>query len=80
MRPQIVNCTWKFQFQCPRQWSSLRETGNPKVRVCEACLKEVHWCATEAEVRARAAQGACVAIMTNDRFDEIVLGELDPDQ
>ena len=78
MASEIVNCTWKFQVQCPRQWSSLRKTADPKVRMCESCLREVHWCDNDAEVRVRAAQGACVAVAAEDDLTEALLGEVIP--
>ena len=59
---EIINCTWKFSFQCSRMWSALRETGDPKVRFCEACLKEVHLCRTQEELSAGVARGDCVAM------------------
>jgi hypothetical protein len=72
----IVNCNWKFEFQCPRQWSSLRETGDAKVRMCEACLREVHWCENDEEVRVLAARGACVAVARGGTWEEGLLGEV----
>jgi hypothetical protein len=62
MLTKIVNCTWKFELQCPRQWTGLRKTSEPKVRLCEACLREVHWCENDDEVGRLAAEGACVAV------------------
>ena len=59
---QITNCTWKFQFQCPRRWESLRQTGDPNVRICESCLEDVHLCADDEEVRRRSESGQCVAL------------------
>jgi hypothetical protein len=58
----IENCSWKFQFQCPRSWSGLRETADPNVRLCESCLEKVYLCKNEAEVLRFAAEGKCVAI------------------
>ena len=76
MALDIVNCNWKFQFQCPRQWSSLRQTADPKVRMCEVCLREVHWCENDAEVRLRAGQGACVAVAPDNDHTEALLGDV----
>ena len=58
----IENCSWKFQFQCPRMWIGLRETADANVRLCESCLEKVYLCTNEAEVRKFAAEGKCVAI------------------
>jgi hypothetical protein len=59
---EIVNCTWKFEFQCPRLWIGLRETADPNVRVCESCLENVYLCMDDAEVGRRSSQGQCVAL------------------
>ena len=78
MMHEITNCTWKFKFQCPRMWSGLRETGDPKVRMCESCLREVHLCETDEEVAANAAKGNCVAIgfMTPADTENMLLGDV----
>jgi hypothetical protein len=75
---EIINCTWKFQMQCPRRWEGLRETADPKVRLCESCLKEVHWCESEGEVQQRAARGECVAVGIVHHPAEGLLGEVVP--
>jgi hypothetical protein len=83
MPTEIVNCAWKFQFQCPRQWAGLRKTADPKVRLCEACLRDVHWCDNDTEVRRRAAEGACVAVAIADEDDDLegaLLGRVLPSE
>jgi hypothetical protein len=59
---KISNCTWKITLQCPRQWSGLREAGDPNVRVCESCLENVYLCFNEAEVSRHTALGRRVAL------------------
>ena len=59
---EIDNCTWKFDFQCPRRWNGLRQTSDPNVRLCESCLCEVHLCSTEEELDLRSKRGECVAL------------------
>lgn len=59
---EIVNCNWKFSFQCPRRWNGLIETADPAVRICESCLQQVHLCKTEAEVEQKSREGKCVAL------------------
>ena len=59
---QIVNCTWRFEFQCPRGWNGLHATEDPNVRVCESCLERVYLCQTEEEVEMRSRRGECVAL------------------
>ncbi len=51
-----------FAFRCQRQWSGLRPTGDDKVRFCEGCARDVHWCASDEELEAHAERGDCVAI------------------
>jgi len=43
-RPKIENCAPTFKFQCPKQWESLTVTGDPTVRHCGACDKDVYYC------------------------------------
>jgi hypothetical protein len=57
---KIVNCTWKAP--CLYRFSGLRETADPNIRVCEACLEEVHLCSDSGEVARRREQGQRVAI------------------
>ena len=61
-RPKIENCEAGFQFQCPRQWENLKVTGEPTVRHCNACRKNVHYCCTLSEAQSHARQGHCVAV------------------
>jgi len=58
----IKSCSWKWQFQCPRRWLSLRLTHDPKVRSCDSCLEFVYLCETDDEVTQRSSKGQCVAI------------------
>jgi hypothetical protein len=57
---EIVNCTWKFQFQCPRRWDSLVKTDESNVRICESCLEPVYFCSSEEELRLRSKRVECV--------------------
>lgn len=59
---EIDNCSWKFQFQCPRSWHALRTTSDPNVRACDSCLENVYLCKDEAEVVTQAGKGRCVAL------------------
>jgi uncharacterized protein (TIGR02996 family) len=61
-RPKIENCAPAFKFQCPKQWESLTVTGDPTVRHCGACDKDVHYCHTLPDAQQHARQGHCVAI------------------
>jgi uncharacterized protein (TIGR02996 family) len=69
-RPKIENCEPAFRFQCPKRWESLKITGEPAVRHCEACGKKVHYCHTVEEARERARGGQCVAVSLGVRRSE----------
>jgi hypothetical protein len=51
---------------------SLDVTENPNVRGCPACLKPVHRCETEDELRNAIAGGHAAAWVPNDAGDEDV--------
>src|SRR5262249_32601724 len=42
--PKLEACRMRFQFECPKQWALLTPTNDPKVRFCDACKKNVHYC------------------------------------
>jgi uncharacterized protein (TIGR02996 family) len=48
--------------ECPKQWEKLTPTSDAKVRRCEACKQNVHYCDTLDEARSRAANGTRVAL------------------
>ena len=74
---EIRNCTWKFKFQCPLRWSSLRTTDDPNVRLCESCLRNVYLCENEEQLAERAASGQCVALrFERDEEGEMLLGDV----
>jgi hypothetical protein len=75
---EIINCNWKFKFQCPRHWNGLRETADPNVRTCESCLENVYLCKDEDEVRRRSSQGQCVALGFFRDNGAMLLGRLRP--
>jgi uncharacterized protein (TIGR02996 family) len=61
-RPKIENCDAAFRFKCPKQWESLKVTGELTVRHCDACNKKVHYCHTLDDAQRHARQGDCVAV------------------
>jgi uncharacterized protein (TIGR02996 family) len=69
-RSHVLNCgaaasqppPVRFAFRCPKRWEGLRPTDDPAVRHCDACRKQVYFCATAAEAEGRAVRGECVAI------------------
>ena len=65
-RPAIENCDRedvpKFSFKCPKEWGGLTATDDQDIKFCDACKKNVYYCATVPEARDRAARGECVAL------------------
>ena len=57
---QLRNC--EFAFRCNAHWDNLAETGQDKVRFCDACGKEVHRCDTDDELLKSIKLDLCVAI------------------
>jgi uncharacterized protein (TIGR02996 family) len=49
-------------YVCDRRWDELTATAAPTVRHCDACQKNVHYCATIDAARAHAHRGECVAV------------------
>jgi hypothetical protein len=54
-------CGLKFKRQCPLEWDNLVATTDSRVRHCQACDRDVYFCATDEETMAHADQGHCVA-------------------
>ena len=63
--------TCEFIFKCDKTWESLSATKNPKVRDCDACGKQVHFCTTQHQVLACAKKQQCVcyAPIDTSRFE-----------
>ncbi len=53
---------YNLEFECPKLWSALKETEDPKVRFCHACQEQVHRCDDPEEFELQSEQGHCVAI------------------
>src|SRR5262245_31877376 len=51
-----------LSYRCPESWSALPDSGNPTVRDCAACGKQVHLCQTPEEFVRAGDQGHCVAV------------------
>lgn len=56
----IENC--QFEFKCPQRWDALKNDGALDSRFCDVCMRRVHLCVTDDELRAHAAAGDCVVI------------------
>lgn len=60
--PELEACRLRFEFECPMHWTKLTATEDEKVRFCESCKREVHYCDTIEEARDHAWKGECVAV------------------
>ena len=58
----ITNCAPRFRSQCPKNWSSLEPTVDPRVRHCSECQCDVHWCENDVVAQALGREGKCVAL------------------
>jgi hypothetical protein len=77
----ILDCDWKFKFQCPQRWNQLKEGDDQTFRYCETCQRNVYLCTTHQAVGEHASQGHCVVIMIpkepgSDDFDQFGMGEI----
>eukprot|EP01102_Stenamoeba_stenopodia_P011616 TRINITY_DN358_c0_g2_i1.p1 TRINITY_DN358_c0_g2~~TRINITY_DN358_c0_g2_i1.p1 ORF type:complete len:363 (-),score=52.48 TRINITY_DN358_c0_g2_i1:111-1199(-) len=54
----IDNCRWIFK--CPLTWESLNGYG--RVKHCDACNENVHYCDSIEDIQKHAEQGSCIAI------------------
>ncbi len=57
---QLRNC--KFAFQCNADWDELAETNEKRVRFCNQCQKQVHFCDTDEQLVLAIKSNLCVAI------------------
>jgi hypothetical protein len=58
----ITNCPPQFRLRCPKNWSSLEPTVDPRIRNCSECQCDVHWCENDVVAQAFGRQGKCVAL------------------
>lgn len=63
----VEACDALFAFKCPKQWASLGSTSDVRIRSCEACNKNVHFCDTVGEAREHARAGHCIALRIDVR-------------
>lgn len=81
----IRNC--QFKFECDKKWSDLlRIKGEPEVRYCTQCLKEVHFVDNAFDLVLAMERDLCVAIPSKlvvaakgvKRMNEPMVGMLIP--
>ena len=56
---QIRNCV--FAYKCEADWEKLEDTKKEKIRFCNACEKEVHFCEDDKELTNAIRDNFCVA-------------------
>jgi uncharacterized protein (TIGR02996 family) len=78
-RSPVENCHFRFEFRCPKRWEQLRETGDPAIRYCGACHKNVYHCPTVADAQRHVWQSHCVAVDSRTVRTEGDLMPFDPE-
>lgn len=73
----VWDCEEMLKFRCPWGWESLAKTGDPDVRHCPACDKDVYRCQTPGDFVAHGERGRCVAV-PQDLSPTLSLGEPEP--
>jgi hypothetical protein len=76
-RFRVWDCGKPLRFKCLRSWGSLEETGEPGIRHCDECARDVYLCRTPAEFVAQGERGHCVAI-PDGLGPTLMLGEPEP--
>ena len=58
----ILNCSFKWKFQCPMDWARLVRAGRDDVRFCWRCQQLVYYCETPQAITDAIEAGRCVAV------------------
>lgn len=58
-----IDCDKIFDYECPRKWGALEDTGSGTVRHCLECRQQVYLVTTPAELTERAERGECIAVI-----------------
>ncbi len=77
MKSEIRNC--QFNFECPKLWTELSVTSNSKIRRCNNCNQDVHFCQTAKELHNAIVKNLCVAVEINhpkSKKPEILMGDI----
>lgn len=61
-RTKIENCSFRFEYQCPKHWEALKSTDQASVRFCDTCKKRVYYCRSVSEASGHVANDQCVAL------------------
>jgi hypothetical protein len=68
-----VSCA--LAFSCPKEWDAMDVTGQPGVRHCDHCAKDVYEAPTEASFKEHAKAGRCVSVPPGAGYAVSVGGE-----
>ena len=80
----VANCSYEFNFKCPKKWSSLSTTEDENVKFCDTCNKDVYKCNSKEELDSNISNGRCIAILDataskyDDSDDEMLMGAVLP--
>ena len=55
-----IHC--KLKYECPKNWFSLKDINQEKIRFCDHCKEKVFKVDTEKEFQQKAKEGSCVFI------------------
>lgn len=76
MKFQIRNCV--FAFRCEAEWDDLDETKEKRIRFCNQCQKQVHFCDTDEQLVNAIKSNLCVAIEAPfHKFERPLLGYME---
>jgi hypothetical protein len=76
---QIRKCI--FAYKCEADWELLEDTNKEKIRFCNACEKEVHFCEDDKELTEAIHANHCVAFERVEKRSRLVkmIGLIRPD-
>lgn len=60
---EFINC--EFEYECPKNWFDLKETGKAGIKHCNACNQDVHLCVNQEELTYAITQKFCIAYFRN---------------
>ena len=69
----FLDPTCALAFRCSRRWFDLRATASEKIRHCDGCRREVHWCASDKELEAHAERGGGIEEASHSRAPALVV-------
>lgn len=75
---ELRNCT--FAYKCEADWELLEDTNKEKIRYCNACEKEVHFCENDKELTEAIRDNFCVAFERIEKNKLVkLMGLIKPD-